>query len=110
MQKSASKLPAASRNSAKSPLKTKGGAKALNGSSMFASLIEGPMALQDKLDASVLREQDKDIEIERLQTTCHTLNAKSQIIDDLHNEIEMYKKRLAENEEQLKIAREENQV
>lgn len=65
----------------------------------MTSVIEGPAALQDKLDTSLLREQDKDIEIERLQTTCHTLNAKSLIIDDLHNEIEMLNKRLAENDE-----------
>jgi hypothetical protein len=65
-------------------------------------------AFQDKLDQSILREQDRDIEIERLQTTCVTLNAKSQINDDLHSEIEILRRRLQENEEQLRIANEEN--
>lgn len=66
--------------------------------------------LQEKLDQSLIREQDKDIEIERLQTTCQTLNAKSSVNDDLHAEIEMLKKRLQENDNQLKIANEENGV
>jgi len=42
--------------------------------------------------------QDKDIEIERLKTTCFNLNNKAAIAEDLRQENEMLKKRLAENE------------
>ena len=38
--------------------------------------------------------QDKDIEIERLKTTCFNLNNKAAIAEDLRQENEMLKKRV----------------
>jgi hypothetical protein len=43
-------------------------------------------------------QQDKDIEIERLKTTCFNLNNKAAIAEDLRQENEMLKRRLEENE------------
>jgi hypothetical protein len=62
------------------------------------------------MNATLLREQEKDIEIERLKTTCKTLNAKCQINDDLHEEIDIMRRRLSESERLLKICRDENSV
>ena len=42
--------------------------------------------------------QEKDIEIERLQTTCFTLNNKVSVTDDLHQEIEVLTRRLEDSE------------
>jgi len=46
-----------------------------------------PRQLQDQLNASLMREQEKDIEIERLKTTCKSLTSKNLIFDQLHDEI-----------------------
>ena len=54
-----------------------------------------------------IRTQDKDIEIERLQTTCLTLNNKVSIVDDLTRENNMLKKRLEESENYRAIQKEE---
>ena len=43
-------------------------------------------------------QQDKDIEIERLKTTCFNLNNKAAIAEDLKQENEMLKKRIQEYE------------
>ncbi len=51
--------------------------------------------------------QDKDIEIERLQTTCVTLNNKVSVTNDLHHEISVLKTRLAESERIRGIQKEE---
>ena len=40
----------------------------------------------------------EDIEIERLKTTCFTLNNKSSITEDLQKEVDVLKRRLAESE------------
>lgn len=42
--------------------------------------------------------QDKDIEIERLQTTCVTLNNRVTITEDLQSNIEVLQRRLADSE------------
>lgn len=51
--------------------------------------------------------QDKDIEIERLQTTCVTLNNKVSVTNDLHHEISVLKTRLAESEKIRSLQKEE---
>lgn len=43
--------------------------------------------------------QDKDIEIERLQTTCVTLNNKVSVTEDLHHQVAVLNKRLSESED-----------
>ena len=73
-----------------------------------SSVVErDAFGLQEQLNASLVREQDKDIEIERLMTTCKTLNAKCVINDDLHEEIGVLRKRIAEQDNMLKIQKEE---
>ena len=59
------------------------------------------MDLQDELNRVTIESQNKDIEIERLMTTCQTLNAKSQINDDLHAEVDILKRRLDESDTQV---------
>ena len=51
--------------------------------------------------------QEKDIEIERLQTTCFTLNNKVSVTDDLHQEIEMLTRRLEDSEKVRAVQKEE---
>jgi len=41
-----------------------------------------------------IKDQDKDIEIERLKTTCASLNNKASIAEDYAIEIETLKRRL----------------
>lgn len=50
--------------------------------------------VQNQLDASLLREQEKDVEIERLKTTVKALNSKNFNWEDLHAEIDMLRKQL----------------
>ena len=41
--------------------------------------------MQAEIDnQQAFKESEKDIEIERLQTTCYTLNQKVMVTDDLH--------------------------
>ena len=40
----------------------------------------------------IVRSQEKDVEIERLQTTCYTLNKQVVIMKDLQEEIKVLKK------------------
>ena len=56
------------------------------------------MQIVSELNGKEIKSQDKDIEIERLQTTCLTLNNKCSIVDDLMGENEVLKKRLSESE------------
>ena len=56
------------------------------------------MATQEELNSRSIMSQDKDIEIERLQTTCYTLNNKVAVTDDLNREIEVLKRRLEESD------------
>lgn len=46
----------------------------------------------------MVQSQDKDIEIERLKTTCYSLNNKVSLVEDLQRETETLKRRLAESE------------
>ena len=55
---------------------------------------------QEEINALMISGQEKDIEIDRLKTTCYTLNNKVSVTEDLHNEIAVLKRRLAENENQ----------
>ena len=52
-----------------------------------------------ELNGKEIISQDKDIEIERLKTTCFNLNNKAVVADDLQNDIEILKTRLHESEE-----------
>jgi hypothetical protein len=45
-----------------------------------------------------VQESNKDIEIERLRTTCQNLNSRIAITDDLKNEVQMLERRLQESE------------
>jgi hypothetical protein len=54
-------------------------------------------------------DQDKDIEIERLQTTCASLNNKASVAEDLAMEIETMKRRLAYSEEMRQILKKCNE-
>lgn len=53
--------------------------------------------------------QDKDIEIERLKTTCYNLNHKASIAEDLKTENEMLKRRIEEFENVRSKIESENQ-
>ena len=52
----------------------------------------------EELNGQEISDQNKDIEIERLQTTCYSLNNKASVTDDLHQEVEVLNRRLAESE------------
>lgn len=56
-----------------------------------------------ELNGEEIKDQDKDIEIERLQTTCASLNNKASIAEDQAFEIENLKRRLAEANEMREI-------
>tara|TARA_B110000285_G_C15010323_1_gene556062 strand:- start:767 stop:970 length:204 start_codon:yes stop_codon:yes gene_type:complete len=51
--------------------------------------------------------QDKDIEIERLKTTCFTLNNKVSVTEDLQEECKILSRRLAESENIRNLQKEE---
>ena len=72
-----------------------------------AVVNNGDLSMQEQVNASIIREQDKDIEIDRLRTTCYTLNTKSAVCDDLHSEVEMLHKRLRESEQQNALQKQE---
>ena len=59
--------------------------------------------VKGQLQSALLREQSKDIEIERLMTTCKTLSSKANVCDDLHQEISVLRKRMAETESTLAL-------
>jgi septal ring factor EnvC (AmiA/AmiB activator) len=51
-----------------------------------------------ELNGKAIVEQDKDIEIERLKTTCFDLNNKSAVVDDLRKDNDILTRRLNESE------------
>ena len=51
-----------------------------------------------ELTGKEIKNQDKDIEIERLKTTCFNLNNKAIVSEDLLKDIEILKARLDESE------------
>ena len=53
-----------------------------------------------ELNGKAIEEQDKDIEIERLKTTCTDLNNKALVADDLRKDNEILSKRLVESEDE----------
>ena len=82
----------------RSPMK-KRPTTAANQSTMSPKKVNvSQMAMVEELNSQQIRNQDKDIEIERLQTTCYTLNNKVSVTDDHHKEIEVLNRRLQESE------------
>ena len=65
------------------------------------------MQIIQELNGQEIKTQDRDIEIERLQTTCLTLNNKVSIVDDLMGENTVLKKRLEESENIRGLQKEE---
>ena len=53
----------------------------------------------EELNGQEITSQDKDIEIERLKTTCFTLNNKVSVTEDVQQENAILRKRLSENEQ-----------
>ena len=51
-----------------------------------------------ELNGKAIASQDKDIEIERLKTTCFNLNNKAMVASDLQKDLEIMQARLAESE------------
>ena len=51
-----------------------------------------------ELNGKEIRAQDKDIEIERLKTTCFNLNNKATVAEDLQRDLKIMQQRLAESE------------
>lgn len=64
-------------------------------------------SLQEQVNEAVIQSQDKDIEIDRLRTTCYTLNTKSTVCHDLHSEVEMLHKRLREADQINQVQKQE---
>ena len=60
----------------------------------------------EELNGQEIISQDKDIEIERLQTTCQSLNNRLRILEDRRADNEVLKKRLAESE-QIRMTQEQ---
>jgi hypothetical protein len=56
------------------------------------------IGIVSELNGKFVANQDKDIEIERLQTTCYSLNNKASVAEDQALEIENLKRRLKEAE------------
>lgn len=56
-----------------------------------------------QLNGQSLAEENKDIEIERLNTTCMDLNKKVALVDDLVRDNGILKNRLRESEEEREI-------
>lgn len=51
-----------------------------------------------EMNGKAIDDQDKDIEIERLKTTCTDLNNKASVADDLRKDNEIISRRLSESE------------
>lgn len=47
-----------------------------------------------ELNGQAISQQDKDIEIERLKTTCFDLNNKAEVVDDLRKDNDILNRRL----------------
>jgi hypothetical protein len=56
-----------------------------------------------ELNCECVKDQDKDIEIERLQTTCSSLMNKASIVDDQAMEIQTLIRRIAESEKNCQV-------
>lgn len=63
-----------------------------------------------ELNPNDLPTQDKEIEIERLQTTCANLSSVAAITEDLKAEVIMLKRRLEESERERDTLEKSNQV
>lgn len=57
--------------------------------------------LQSQLENALIREQEKDVEIERLKTTCKSLCAQQMVFEDLHNENLTLRKQLEDTQKLL---------
>ena len=55
----------------------------------------------------MIEDQNKDIEIERLKTTCYSLNNKVALVDDLQRELDILRQRLADSEKIRAMQKEE---
>jgi hypothetical protein len=64
--------------------------------------------IMQEVNGEEIKDQDKDIEIERLQTTCASLNNKASIAEDQAIEIDVLKKRLMESEELREMLKRNN--
>ena len=65
------------------------------------------MGLQEQLNAKIVECQDKEIEIERLKTTCYSLNKRVAITEQLQDEIDVLNKRLEESSHALQAKQQE---
>ena len=61
----------------------------------------------EEINALQCQLQDKDIEIERLKTTCQTLNSKVLVTDDLQKEIDQLRRSLEQSEKHRQMQKEE---
>ena len=73
----------------------------------MGSVAISQIQIISELNGQDIKSQDKDIEIERLQTTCFNLNNKVSVTEDLLQECEILKRRLAESENIRNIQKEE---
>ena len=63
-----------------------------------------------ELNGKEIKAQDKDIEIERLKTTCFNLNNKAIVAEDLQRDLELMKKRLEESEAARRDLEKQNEM
>jgi hypothetical protein len=63
-----------------------------------STLTYPTMNIIKELNGKEIVSQDKDIEIERLKTTCFNLNNKAIVSEDLQKDIEIMRARLQESE------------
>jgi len=61
-----------------------------------------------ELNGKEIKAQDKDIEIERLKTTCFNLNNKAIVAEDLQRDLQIMQTRLAESEAARKDLEKQN--
>ena len=69
--------------------------------------LASQIQLIEELNGQNIYEQDKDVEIERLQTTCHTLNQKVFLLEDVRKEMVVIKNRKDEQERARDLLEEE---
>ena len=63
-----------------------------------------------ELTGKEIKAQDKDIEIERLKTTCFNLNNKAIIAEDLQRDLQIMQTRLAESEAARRDLEKQNEM
>lgn len=73
----------------------------LNNSYKAATMLPNYNIIAE-LNGKAIVEQDKDIEIERLKTTCFDLNNKATVVDDLRKDNDVLTRRLNESESERK--------